>query len=446
MTDTTPEPGTDVARMPSGSLDERIRYAQTLAMAGDLIPAGLRDGRQANPGKVLLAVETGAMLGIHPVAAINGVNIIDGKATISPALMSGIVRKAGHKLRVRTTGTLEAGDLAVVATLIRADDPDEPFTATWTPARAARAGLCKYDRGEDGQWHVRARSQRGGPLPWESYTEAMLKARAIGEVCREGAEDALMGVHYTPEELGATVDADGSVVSLGEVPATHDRPAEPTPEQYAAQVAGRMVGATTKVAMNEVWKSAAAGIRFSWASQFPGMRAFAEAQTVTVPIGGTEATLSLFDAFVAMSADLPEAAQPDPEPAGGEDIVDAEVVEETPATSTRPTGSGAERVTMNDPARAADEDPWATPPAGVPSADEAVASWADAQQRGRDAAEDAGRPTSGKGRAAYDAAKAATRAAAEQQQAEREADAAERTAPRTAPPGRAATITKGTDA
>lgn len=187
---------TDVARVPdmsrgvmtAASLDSRIRYAQTLA-ASNLLPAAYRQ----QPANVLLAVETGTMLGVHPIAALNGINVIQGKPTVSPALMTALVRRAGHKVRVRVTGTAKDGDLAATVEVIRADDPDFTYSATWTLDRAERAGLLRNDT-------------------WTKYPEAMLKARATSEVCREAAEEALCGVQYTPEELGAAVDEDGTVI------------------------------------------------------------------------------------------------------------------------------------------------------------------------------------------------------------------------------------------
>src|SRR3954454_4478080 len=120
----------------TASLSERKEYAQAIARAGDLLPKGLLEeatddnGRtymRPSAGKVLLIAETGNMLGIHPIAALNGVNVIEGKPTISPALMSALVRRAGHKLRVTTAGTIEGGDFQASATLIRADDPHHPY-------------------------------------------------------------------------------------------------------------------------------------------------------------------------------------------------------------------------------------------------------------------------------------------------------------------------------
>lgn len=173
------------------SLRERQDYALALSKAGELIPRGLRDPNgQPNPGKILLVTEYGNALHIHPIVALNGIDIIEGNLTITPALMSGLVRERGHKLRVRTDGTGQA--LTATATLVRADDPQHPFEVTWSMADAKAAGLDNKQN-------------------WKKYPRAMLKARAISEVCREGAEDVLMGA-YVPEELGATVNEAGEVI------------------------------------------------------------------------------------------------------------------------------------------------------------------------------------------------------------------------------------------
>ena len=46
-------------------------------------------------------MEYGEMLGLSPMAAITGVHVIEGKPTASAGLISALVRRAGHKLRVR---------------------------------------------------------------------------------------------------------------------------------------------------------------------------------------------------------------------------------------------------------------------------------------------------------------------------------------------------------
>ncbi|ANP74504.1 hypothetical protein [Cryobacterium arcticum] len=266
----------EVTQYEAAGLDEKMRYVQTLTSAGSLIPKGLHDAGHPSPGKVLLVLETGAMLGIHPMAAMGGIHIIEGKATISPGLMSGLVRKAGHKLRVTTSGSIKTNDFAATATLTRSDDLDFTYSATWTIARATTAGLAGKD-------------------VWKKYGEAMCKARAISEVCREGAEDCLMGVSYTPEEMGGLVDNGGEMV------ATVDR-AEPS-EDWAALVAAAK---STEDLM--------------------GVRDRAKAVEEYLP------NRALFLARAGVLSRAEKEAEPTPEPAPDENVVDAEVVEDDAPT------------------------------------------------------------------------------------------------------------------
>lgn len=198
----------------TSSLKDRMDWARAIAGAGQLVPAGFRDGNNANPAKILLAVEYGAMLGLHPMAALSGIHVIDGKPTLSAALMSALVHKAGHKLRITNTGSVTAtgrdgkdlgGDFTVTAILIRSDDTQHPFTVTWTIDRAKRAGL--WNRGN-----------------WAKYPENQMTWRAVSEATKLGAPEVLSGVWYTPDELGAAVDEDGDIIDGGIVEQDHDGP------------------------------------------------------------------------------------------------------------------------------------------------------------------------------------------------------------------------------
>ena len=165
----------DVVKVEPTTLDSKVTYAKHLAQAG-LLPKAY----QGQPANLLLAMEYADALGIPTMTAISGVHIVDGKPTASSGLMSALVRRAGHKLRV--TGD----DTQATAEIIRADDPDFTFRSVWTMERAKAAGLA-------------------GKGVWKQYPAAMLKARAISEVARDACQEALSGVIYTPEELGATV-------------------------------------------------------------------------------------------------------------------------------------------------------------------------------------------------------------------------------------------------
>lgn len=217
---------TDVMRYEGSPLDERMRYAETLANAGDLIPKGLmyqpidentmaaRGPKRPSPGKILLVMETGAMLGLHPVAALQGIHVIEGKASLAASTMSAVIRQAGHDLKVWTEGTVAGGDFRAVASLVRKGETFE-YRSVWDAERATRAGLLGKDN-------------------WKNYFEAMCKNRAVSDVCRDGASDTLAGVIYTPDELGAIENDRGDIIDAPDA-----EPAAPSAAAKKQPAAGR---------------------------------------------------------------------------------------------------------------------------------------------------------------------------------------------------------------
>lgn len=158
---------------------DRLQHAQAVARSS-LIPDGYRD----QPANVLWAMDLADALGIPFPQVMQSMVVMRGRMTMSADIMAAVVRRAGHRLRVREQ------DMTVTASLTRNDDPDYEFSVTWDEKKARRAGL----------W-----GQRG---PWTQYPAQMLRNRAITEVCRQGASDALAGTIYTPEELEPAQGAD----------------------------------------------------------------------------------------------------------------------------------------------------------------------------------------------------------------------------------------------
>jgi hypothetical protein len=202
--------GTDVARIDTSqalTLRASMDYAQALAQS-NMLPAQFRK----QPANVLWAMEYGRTIGLTPMAAITGVHVIEGKPSASAGLISGLVRRAGHKLRIK-------GDArAATCTIIRSDDPSEPFVVTFTIDDAKTAGLLNKD-------------------VWKRYPSSMLKARAISQCARDACEEVLFGLHYTPEELGAEVDEEGLIVTetVATVTPLRDGPTAAEIAQMAAE-------------------------------------------------------------------------------------------------------------------------------------------------------------------------------------------------------------------
>lgn len=202
----------EIVKAEGNTLATKMQYAQ--AMAGSsLLP---RD-YQGKPANLLFALEYADALGIAPIHAITSIHVINGKPSASADLIAASVRRAGHKLRV--TGD----DTYAEAVLIRQDDPDFEYVARWDMAKAKQANL--------------------NTATWKAYPAAMLRSRAITEVARMGASDALYGVIYTPEELGAEVDQEGKPVATpapvkpaSRVQQAMEAESEPEPEDLGEKV------------------------------------------------------------------------------------------------------------------------------------------------------------------------------------------------------------------
>ena len=179
-------------------LQERADYIARLAPS-TILPTAYR----GNAANAFVAAETGAALGLEPLQALASIAVINGRATLSSDLMAAVIRRAGHTLRI-----VENSPESVTATLIRADDKTFKFEVTWDKDKAVKAGL----------W-----GQRG---PWSQYPTQMLRARAITEVARQGATEALMGMIYSPEDFGATITDTGEVI---EAEIVTEAPAKPAP-------------------------------------------------------------------------------------------------------------------------------------------------------------------------------------------------------------------------
>lgn len=171
------------------SLPERQEYAKALSVS-NLLPPEYR----GNPGNVLYAVEFGRSIGVDPIVAITEVHIIKGKPSSSAGLVSALVRKAGHRMRTWVERDDNGRLVRAVSTIHRHDDPDFEFRSEWDIPRAVTAGLLKQNEN------------------YGKYPEGMLVARSQTEVARMACKEALCGLGYTPEELGAQVNEDGSVV------------------------------------------------------------------------------------------------------------------------------------------------------------------------------------------------------------------------------------------
>lgn len=201
---------------PASDLEAQMKYSSALS-ASSIIP---RD-YQNSPANVLVAIGYAQALGEHPIAALTDVYIVKGRPSMSATMMHRRAIEAGHRVRVTATPT------EAVASVWRKDDPDYEHTVTWTLDRAKSSGVAGTDT-------------------WKKFPSAMLRSRAISEVCRLACPEVLGAVKYTPDEIGGAF-ADTPEQAPADPPQATTRVSrrKPEPEPVDAEIVPENTDADT---------------------------------------------------------------------------------------------------------------------------------------------------------------------------------------------------------
>lgn len=186
---------TDIAiREPGSLMPVGAEWEALKEQAGILVKSGLLPQSVNTPEKAIAIALKGRELGIGPWQALSHINVIQGKPTASSELMLALAYSRIPGFRAEP---VEDSDEAFAIKLTRPGQ--QSYVARFTVQEAKRAGLLGKDS-------------------WGKYPRAMLRARAISAGLRLIAPDAIMGLSYTPEELGAEVDGEGEVVFTPDAP------------------------------------------------------------------------------------------------------------------------------------------------------------------------------------------------------------------------------------
>lgn len=188
------------------------RLAQAVATT-EFVPRDLR----GKPEAIMAAMLTGREIGIGPMHALRGIDVIDGRPSLSAELMASLVFRAGHTLWVIES----TAELCTMGGR-RADWPDRvpDMDLTWSVDDAVMAGMvgddCDLAAGRHAEREV-TRTGRNGTYTkvecgckdnWRRYPRAMLRARATSELCRAIFPDVVERVGYVAEELGSDEPVD----------------------------------------------------------------------------------------------------------------------------------------------------------------------------------------------------------------------------------------------
>lgn len=169
------------------NFEHGMRIADTLSKSG-LVPASIKGKRD----DIFAILVMGAEIGIKPMQALQSINVIQGKPTISPALMMAMIRGKMPNCVIDIKQN-EAAKTVTCKTARSKEDLAEGlfYEAVWDMARAERMGLTLKDN-------------------YLKQAKTMLTWRAVAESCRMTFPDIIMGL-YAPEEFQ---DFDGKSIPV----------------------------------------------------------------------------------------------------------------------------------------------------------------------------------------------------------------------------------------
>lgn len=185
---------TSLATRPA-SVPQAYDLDATLRLAENLIQSRMLPDAIKTPQQAMMIILKGRELGVPPVYALTHINIIQGKPSASPEMMLALIHQ-------KVPGaTVKFKKLSREGCEIHAKRPeeDELTVITFDQEDARLAGLLNKQN-------------------WRSYPRAMYRSRAVAEMARTVFPDAISGVSYTPEELGADVRVADDGLTIEVVP------------------------------------------------------------------------------------------------------------------------------------------------------------------------------------------------------------------------------------
>jgi len=201
------------------TLDEMWRFALCVCKT-ELVPKG-----QGTPEKVIVALQTGLEIGLSPMQSLQGIAVINGKATVMGDTALALMR-ASDKLEYAKEayeGTKGTDSWTAVFTSKRKGDIEE-HSSRFSVADATLARL----------W--------GKAGPWVQYPDRMLMYRAKGFNSRDYWSDVLKGLHLFEEFIGHAPLANGAA----ELPTREER-AEEVEQPAVSDALNRVIAAMTEL-------------------------------------------------------------------------------------------------------------------------------------------------------------------------------------------------------
>ena len=155
------------------SFDDCYRLAQMLAQS-TLVPKDYKD----KAADCCVAIMQGLELGLSPIAALNSIAVINGRASLWGDGALAVVRASGLLESIEET---QDATTEVATCTVKRKGESTSIVRTFSTQDAIRAGLA------------------GKAGPWTQYPQRMKQMRARSWALRDGFADVLKGMHIAEE-------------------------------------------------------------------------------------------------------------------------------------------------------------------------------------------------------------------------------------------------------
>lgn len=163
-----PKSGQNAALLPMGDTPEASEFAFRINQAQMFLKSGLLPASIKTVEQVITLAAMGEQLGISPIAAINGIDVIQGRPSIKPDLMLALIYKS------RELEDLQVTDDGETCTVVMTRKGMTPHTEKFSMKDAAAMNLLGKDN-------------------WRKQPGVMRKKRAIAAAARIVFPDVIWG-------------------------------------------------------------------------------------------------------------------------------------------------------------------------------------------------------------------------------------------------------------
>ena len=181
-------------------------WQMIISMADTLVKSGFLPKAIKTKEAAAAIILKGRDLSLPPMTAFGSIHVISGKPSCSSDLQLALLARGG----VTWEWLKDGSDGEAVIQFKRKGFGDAFGRFTMAEAQTAEVIEVEYQ----GQNKSVKRTKLADKDTWKSYPANMLRARAVSNGSRMIGSDLLMGMIYTPEELGAEVDEDGTPLEI----------------------------------------------------------------------------------------------------------------------------------------------------------------------------------------------------------------------------------------